>query len=1243
MKNKVFKTSLVAAAALAVSMVAVACDGAEETENPPEVTTYAVTYSLNGGNGAVPTQDPKAEGATFTIASGDGIYKTGYTFDGWSDGTTKYNAGDTYTMPGHEVTFTAQWETIASGVTTYTVTYELNGGLGTAPTQAPLEANATFNLSTGTGLNKPGFHLTGWDYNTTFYSKGGSFTMPANNVTLVAHWEPDGNQGGGEGGGEEEGDTYTVTYKHGAATNDEGEAIGNVVVENQNAGSYAVAAPSAYLYEDEEHNSFCFAGWKVENAEGDTVYLPGQTLTLSANTSLVAQWVNAEDCVGRWADTTATVYVAALTGSVGCITTDTTVLAYFTYVIDDQKAENNLTATPVGGSALTGTVTAGGDLIMSIPVGSTTYEFNIMHTVTYVMSDGSEAPVTKKVVHGVNHFIDCPFDKDGWTLYRWKIGDEYYQSTDTFNVDHDVEVTAVLQKRYNNADSNSGGYMIVRDNGLLNFVDYQVYSNLEYTIDNNIISFDLTFGSYTYTYLFKLVDSNGTYIEYDYMDTVSFVATDSADNEHTLTFDGYGTATLGPNTLPYQYFSDYDEGEVGVYLTIDGNRLKFVFDYDEEYVTFDYKITVGGTDYVFGNPASCTVTYNKPDGATGDDMESVSAQAGMFTLADCAYTKEGYTFLGWKDESLGFSADPVVTPAGTAIVISGNTSYVAVFAQTYVNKYDDSVNIDFRDDDYVLIDLDGEPVYAQWERISDNMARVTVGNFYTAYAIFEGNTCAIVDEMLSYSFLTKDGNTTLTFDGNGHALLGQHEGTYSIITSHGYTIGVNLTFDSVEYECIFDFDSDYNPYICATIEVGEAQYVFDPYTAWYTVSYELGKDVLSGAPKSPVQLHSGIGNAEVTIDLPSNVIQSEDEEYYVAGWAVKNSDGTHGSVISSTSYTITEDTTFVAVWVKSMCEITYAPGAVGDDAVTGFNATSTGHYNPNSEVYYVTLLAKTAVTRQGYTLKHWVIQGDDSGKTYAPGQAYVVVSGDTTFEAVWEADAPTPSGELHLSDLKDTQWTGNVEYQGNDYDRISFDGKTLKMYEAGYDVADDFLLTEKTEDGKLVAEHSNNSEVAPLKITLTFTDAYSFNISIYKKSGFTEKTTTGTFTRPSAPEGSDKISYYIGEESTGSNPMTYGYSSANASDNVLVINDTTYYKLEIYYLMGNVAAKPYGAGSQGLVKYNDTTANKTTNDFSVLENAVFTCKSSGITFNFSFSIVDGKRAVTISYGTDSVTWTEITA
>ncbi|MBR5082619.1 MAG: InlB B-repeat-containing protein, partial [Bacteroidales bacterium] len=76
-------------------------------------TTFTVTYDCNGGTSGCPENVTGiTAGTSITLAAAP--TKTDYTFDGWNDGSTTYEAGANYTVNGN-VTMTAQWTEIVSG------------------------------------------------------------------------------------------------------------------------------------------------------------------------------------------------------------------------------------------------------------------------------------------------------------------------------------------------------------------------------------------------------------------------------------------------------------------------------------------------------------------------------------------------------------------------------------------------------------------------------------------------------------------------------------------------------------------------------------------------------------------------------------------------------------------------------------------------------------------------------------------------------------------------------------------------------------------------------------------------------------------------------------------------------------------------------------------------------------------------------------------------------------------------
>jgi uncharacterized repeat protein (TIGR02543 family) len=115
--------------------------------------------------------------------------KLGHTFSGWKDETSTAfsgvkQGGGTFTMPGANVTLTAQWS-----VNSYTLTVNLDGGSGGSggSTSGTYAFGATISLMT-TSPSKSGYSFVGWKRLDTGGTVSAPFTMPATNVTLQAQW-----------------------------------------------------------------------------------------------------------------------------------------------------------------------------------------------------------------------------------------------------------------------------------------------------------------------------------------------------------------------------------------------------------------------------------------------------------------------------------------------------------------------------------------------------------------------------------------------------------------------------------------------------------------------------------------------------------------------------------------------------------------------------------------------------------------------------------------------------------------------------------------------------------------------------------------------------------------------------------------------------------------------------------------------------------------------------------------------
>ena len=165
----------------------------------------------------------------------------------------------------------AQFYEIAFYYPVYTVTYDLNGGTGTTPTEDDQPLGAKFDLHDGvTGITPPtGQEFLKWkDQDADEYDGGDEYTMPAKNVTLTAQWG-------------------TATPKYDITFNNGGHGTAPSAT---NASKVTLAELSA--------SGWVHTGWvadqtvTVDEAEvtAGTKIANGKTAHVSANTAFTAQW-----------------------------------------------------------------------------------------------------------------------------------------------------------------------------------------------------------------------------------------------------------------------------------------------------------------------------------------------------------------------------------------------------------------------------------------------------------------------------------------------------------------------------------------------------------------------------------------------------------------------------------------------------------------------------------------------------------------------------------------------------------------------------------------------------------------------------------------------------------------------------------------------------------------------------------------------------------------------------------------
>ena len=147
-------------------------------------TTYTVSFAANGGTGTMADKtgifgEYELPACTFTAPSGK-------QFKAWSVGGAEKAVGDKITVTAN-TTVKAVWENIP--VTTYTVSFDANGGTGTM-TAATVESGAEYTLPANGFTAPAGKQFKAWSVGGVEKAVGEKITVTAN-TTVKAVWEDD--------------------------------------------------------------------------------------------------------------------------------------------------------------------------------------------------------------------------------------------------------------------------------------------------------------------------------------------------------------------------------------------------------------------------------------------------------------------------------------------------------------------------------------------------------------------------------------------------------------------------------------------------------------------------------------------------------------------------------------------------------------------------------------------------------------------------------------------------------------------------------------------------------------------------------------------------------------------------------------------------------------------------------------------------------------------------------------------
>jgi uncharacterized repeat protein (TIGR02543 family) len=212
---------------------------------------YTVHYNMNGSSTSAAADTSYPANTSITLSAAP--VRTGYTFAGWLDSTGQLRSASTSFTVIQNSVLQAQWTAVA-----ITVTYAMNSGTSTTPTQANVNYGNTFTIAPTP--TRSGYTFAGWLDSTGTYTAGQLYLVGTSNITLTAQWTVI---------------NYTVTY-------DLGGAPGSVPssLSNKNIGQTFTISGTSPTWQ-----AHTFSGW----SDGTNTYLPGATYTMpAANVVLTA-------------------------------------------------------------------------------------------------------------------------------------------------------------------------------------------------------------------------------------------------------------------------------------------------------------------------------------------------------------------------------------------------------------------------------------------------------------------------------------------------------------------------------------------------------------------------------------------------------------------------------------------------------------------------------------------------------------------------------------------------------------------------------------------------------------------------------------------------------------------------------------------------------------------------------------------------------------------------------------------
>ena len=543
-----------------------------------------------------------------------------------------------------------------SGVDTYTITYDANGGTN-APVRQINWQGSYMNLSnlipTRTGYTFLGWSLTS-DASSASYLPGEFFDKDTD-TTLYAVWKVN---------------TYTITY-------------------DANGGSGAPDSQS-YVYDSAEtfnlsnviptRSAYTFLGWDTSSTASKASYQPGQDWKKSNafHTTLYAIWD---------ANTYTITYDA--NGGTGAPESQ----SYVYNTVETLKLSDTIPKRDgyaFLGWSISPTVTGA-----SYQPGQEWKKSNAFHTtlyavwkantytITYDANGGSGIPENQTKTHEVNLTLSNLIPtRTGYTFLGWSTSSgatsATYSPGDIFTINADTTLYAVW---------NINTYTITYNaNGGSGAPSSQKITHGEYVAISNVIP---TRAGHTFLgWSTSASATNATYALSSSFTTTSNVTLYAVwnINAYTITYNANGGSGAPASQTKTH----------GVNLTLSSTKptrtgytfLGWSTSSSATSPTYSpgsiFTSNADTTLYAIWDANGYTITYHA-NGGSGAPASQTKTHGVNLTLSSTKPTRSGYTFLGWSTSSTATSA--TYSPGGTFTTNANTTLYAVWRAHTYTITY----------------------------------------------------------------------------------------------------------------------------------------------------------------------------------------------------------------------------------------------------------------------------------------------------------------------------------------------------------------------------------------------------------------------------------------------------------------------------------------------------------------------------------------------------------------------------